>query len=123
EAAPPHQAARRRVLFVEASRGGVVGGSLTGILELLPHLDRFEPVLVLAEPKPGLYVPGVRVHVLSPRAAAGPVTDDHLAMRTLKRAGQVLSVVLPRARELVAVLRAERPAPVYLASGLNSDLP
>ena len=113
---------RRRVLFVEASRGGVVGGSLTGILELLPHLDRFEPVLVLAEPKPGLRLPGVRVHVLCPRATAGPVTDGHLAVRTLKRAGQVLSVVLPRARELVAVLRAERPALVYLASGLNSNL-
>ena len=34
--------------------GGVLGGSLTGVLELIAQLDRrrFEPMLVLFEPKP-----------------------------------------------------------------------
>src|SRR2546422_290100 len=45
--------AARRILFVEASTGGVVGGSLTGILHLIPRLDRarFQPLLALYEAK------------------------------------------------------------------------
>ena len=46
--------APQRILFTDSTQGGVLGGSLTGILELLPHLDRarFEPVLALYERKP-----------------------------------------------------------------------
>jgi len=42
-----------RVLFVEASSGGVVGGSLTGLYHLIRGLDRsrFAPMMVLYEPK------------------------------------------------------------------------
>ncbi|MBI3782727.1 MAG: glycosyltransferase [Deltaproteobacteria bacterium] len=42
-----------RVLFVEASSGGVVGGSLTGLLHLIRGLDRtrFAPGMVLYEAK------------------------------------------------------------------------
>ena len=42
-----------RVLFVEASSGGVVGGSLTGLYHLIRGLDRarFAPAMVLYEPK------------------------------------------------------------------------
>ena len=42
-----------RVLFVEASSGGVVGGSLTGLYHLIRGLDRtrFAPSMVLYEPK------------------------------------------------------------------------
>jgi glycosyltransferase involved in cell wall biosynthesis len=42
-----------RVLFVEASSGGVVGGSLTGLYHLICGLDRarFAPAMVLYEPK------------------------------------------------------------------------
>ena len=123
--APPALAtAPRRVLFVEGSAGGVVGGSLTGILELLPYLDRsrYEPALVLAEPKPGLVLPGTPIHVLAPRADAGPVTAGSATVRTLRRGVQVFSVVLPRARELGRLFARERPALVYLASGLNSNL-
>jgi hypothetical protein len=32
--------APHRILFVEASVGGVLGGSLTGILQLIDRLDR-----------------------------------------------------------------------------------
>jgi glycosyltransferase involved in cell wall biosynthesis len=46
-----------------------VGGSLTGILELLPYLDRsrYEPALVLAEKKPGVELANTPIHVLAPR--------------------------------------------------------
>jgi glycosyltransferase involved in cell wall biosynthesis len=109
---------------VEGSAGGVVGGSLTGILELLPYLDRrrWEPGLVLAEPKPGLYLPDVATHILVPRADAGPVMTGSAMSRTLRRGVQVFSVVLPRARELSQLFAREQPALVYLASGLNSNL-
>lgn len=124
DAPPAPAAAPHRVLFVEGSAGGVVGGSLTGILELLPYLDRrrFEPALVLAEPKPGLDLPGTAVHVLAPRADAGPVAAGSVLLRTLRRGIQVFTVVLPRARELGRLFARERPAIVYLASGLNSNL-
>src|SRR5262245_30522193 len=43
-----------RVLFVEASSGGVVGGSLTGLLHLIRGLDRARvaPEMVLYERQP-----------------------------------------------------------------------
>ena len=42
-----------KVVFVEASTGGVVGGSLTGLYHLIRGLDRtqFAPAMVLYEPK------------------------------------------------------------------------
>src|SRR5262245_55783946 len=42
-----------RVLIVEASSGGVVGGSLTGLYHLIRGLDRqrFTPAMALYEPK------------------------------------------------------------------------
>src|SRR4029453_19101802 len=58
---PSRDVGASRVVFLESSvGGGVVGGSLTGILELIPHLDRsrWEPALVLAEPKPSLQLAG-----------------------------------------------------------------
>jgi len=117
-------ASARRVLFVEASTGGVVGGSLTGILELLPELDgrRYAPALVLAEPKPGLDSSDVTTHVLAPRPAAGPVIANTAASRAFGRGVQIFSVVVPRAVELARVLARERPDVVYLASGLNTNL-
>ena len=123
--APPKLAtAPRKVLFVEGSAGGVVGGSLTGILELLPYLDRsrYEPALVLAEKKPGVELANTPIHVLAPRADAGPVSARSSVTRTLRRGVQVFSVVLPRASELGRLFTRERPSLVYLASGLNSNL-
>ena len=74
--ASPARAARasgtapRRILFVEASIGGVVGGSLTGILHLIDRMDRerFEPALLLYETKVGMERyerAGVRVAVVA----------------------------------------------------------
>src|SRR5262249_57963026 len=82
-----------------------------------------EPALVLAEPKPDLALPGTPIHVLAPRADAGPVMAGSATVRTLRRGVQVFSVVLPRARELGRLFARERPALVYLASGLHSNLP
>jgi glycosyltransferase involved in cell wall biosynthesis len=60
--------------------------------------------------------------VLAPRADAGPVSAGSSTARTVRRGVQVFSVVLPRARELGRLFARERPALVYLASGLNSNL-
>ncbi len=118
-------AAPRRVLFLESSvGGGVIGGSLTGILELIPHLDprRWAPALVLAEPKPALQLPDVPVHVLTPRRGSGGVDRGALPVRVLRRASEVFGIVLPRVRELLPLLRRHRPAMLYLGSGLTSNL-
>ncbi len=123
--APSPDAAPRRVLFLESSiGGGVIGGSLTGILELMPHLDRtrWQPALVLAEPKPALDQTVVPVHVLTPRRGSGGVDRGALPVRVLRRASEVFGIVLPRVRELLPLLRRERPAMLYLASGLTSNL-
>jgi glycosyltransferase involved in cell wall biosynthesis len=122
---PSRDAAPRRVLFLESSvGGGVIGGSLTGILELIPHLDprRWAPELVLAEPKPSLHLPGVPVHVLTPRRGSGGVDRGALPVRVLRRASEVFGIVLPRVRELIPLLRPRHPAMLYLASGLTSNL-
>ena len=119
------EGAPRRILFLESSvGGGVIGGSLTGILELLPHLDRsrWEPALVLAEPKPALDPADVPLHVLTPRRGSGGVDRGALPVRVLRRASEVVGIVAPRARELMPLIRRERPALVYLASGLTSNL-
>jgi glycosyltransferase involved in cell wall biosynthesis len=124
-AAPSRDAARRRVLFLESSiGGGVIGGSLTGILELLPHLDadRWQACLVVAEPKPSLDLAGVPVHVLTPRRGSGGVDRGPLPVRVLRRASEVFGIVMPRARELLPLFERERPDVVYLASGLTSNL-
>src|SRR5262245_66627773 len=93
--APVGDGAPRRVLFLESSvGGGVIGGSLTGILELIPHLDRrrWAPELVLAEPKPSLQLPGVPVHVLTPRRGSGGVDRGALPVRVLRRASAAFGI-------------------------------
>ena len=116
-----------RILFVEASIGGVVGGSLTGILHLIEHLDRgrFAPSLALYEPKDGLgslEVLGVPVHVLP--ALPAPTADGARGRlgRALLRAGDLYGVVVPRALALAELFRREGPALVYLANGLTANL-
>jgi len=118
----------RRVLFTEATVGGVVGGSLTGVLELIAHLDRrrFEPMLVLFEPKPivaDLEAQGVRVHVLPAPAAAVPAARGALPRRVLARVAELSCVVVPRARALVQLLRREQPDLVYCSNGVAPSLP
>jgi glycosyltransferase involved in cell wall biosynthesis len=116
----------RRILFVEASLGGVVGGSLTGILHLISRLDRrrYAPSLALWEPKDIAHLLaawGVPLHTLPPPPMPKPARGNRLS-RALVRVGDLLRVVVPRARALVPLLRREQPALVYLANGLTSQL-
>jgi len=117
-----------RILFIECSVGGVLGGSLTGILHLIDRLDRrrFEPVLVLFEHKrvvDDLRAKGVRVHVVPDQP--DPLTNgrNHARItRGVLRVYEFLGIVLPRARAISRVVREEQPSLVYLANGLTSNL-
>lgn len=120
-------AAPHRVLFVEASVGGVLGGSLTGILHLIERMDRrrFAPSLVLYEPKDviaSLRADGVPVHVLPPLPAPQADGERNRLARGWLRARELVSVVLPRARALARLFRAERPDLVYLANAVTTNL-
>src|SRR5690348_14042644 len=120
-------AAPQRIFFTELTVGGVVGGSLTGILELLAHLDRrrFEPVMVFFEPKPviaDLEARGITVHVLPGPRGALPLRGS-LPKRAVARTAELFRVVLPRVREFVRFFRRERPAVVYACNGLAPSVP
>jgi glycosyltransferase involved in cell wall biosynthesis len=113
----------RRILFVEASTGGVVGGSLTGILQLIAHLDRarWTPSLALFEAK-GITTNGAPVHVLPPLPRPGGAPERGPLGRALQRARNLYTVVGPRARALAALYRRERPDLIYLANGFRANL-
>jgi glycosyltransferase involved in cell wall biosynthesis len=117
----------RRILFVEASQGGVVGGSLTGILHLISCLDRrrYAPALALFEPKDITHLLAaweVPLHTLPPPPMWNPAHGRLRVSRALVRLGDLLRVVGPRVRALVPLFRREQPALVYLANGLTSQL-
>lgn len=113
----------RRILFVEASTGGVIGGSLTGILQLIAHLDRarFAPALALFESKP-LPANGVPMHVLPPLPRPGGAPGGSPLARTRALASIVYAAVGTRASALAALYRRERPDLVYLANGFRANL-
>lgn len=119
--------APHRILFVEASVGGVLGGSLTGILQLIDRLDRtrFAPALLLYQEKeiiPQLEAAGVPVAVLPPQPGWLPDGDRGRAGRALLRMREIASVVLPRAQAVGAHLERARPDLVYLANGVTPNL-
>lgn len=117
-----------RILFVEASVGGVLGGSLTGIQHLIRRLDRtrFAAELLLYEEKPALArelaALDVPVHVLPGLPQPSSPRGRGRLARALLHAADFVSVVQPRARAVRAVLRARRPALVYLANGITANL-
>src|SRR4029077_16050685 len=86
------------ILFLEASTGGVVGGSLTGILHLIAHLPRarFAPALALYEPKP---IPsnGVPIHILPPLPRPAGAANGGVVARAAARARIVYAAVGTRA--------------------------
>ena len=119
--------APHRILFVEASVGGVLGGSLTGILQLIDRLDRtrFAPSLLLYQEKeviPQLVAADVPVAVLPPQPAWLPDGNRGRVGRAWLRVREIASVVLPRSRAVLAHLERERPDLVYLANGVTPNL-
>ena len=113
----------RRILFVEASTGGVVGGSLTGILPLIAHLDRtrFAPSLTLFETK-AIATNGLPVHVLPPLPGRAGAAERGPLGRLLVRLQNIYAFAGPRAAALADLFRRERPALVYLANGFRANL-
>jgi glycosyltransferase involved in cell wall biosynthesis len=119
--------APHRVLFVESSLGDVLGGSLTGILQLIDRMDRsrYVPSLLLYQHKDviaELEASGVRVHVLPPQPGWLPDGKRGRLGRSLLRMQEITRVVLPRARVVLDYLRRESPDIVYLANGVTKNL-
>lgn len=109
-----------RVLFVEASSGGVVGGSLTGLYHLIRGLDRtrIAPAMVLYERKAietELHALGVPVHHVARRR----VSKQHALLQYggYHRAKSVNAVrsVLGLGRQTLRVAVEESPAALRLA--------
>jgi len=129
-----------RVLFVEGSSGGVVGGSLTGLYHFIRGLDRdrFSCSMVLYESKtiePDLRAAGIAVHHVRrhrlPKEHAlldvgvyQRVKRVGLVAETLRRGRQTLRMMieeLPTAVALARVIRQERPDVVHLANGVRAN--
>src|SRR3989442_1707431 len=117
----------RRLLFVEASIGGVIGGSLTGIVQVMRRLDRdrFAPAVVVFERKEGLgplEANGVPVHVLPELPVPLAARTGVRLGRALVRGRELVGVIAPRTRALVNLFRRERPAMIYVANGITTNL-
>lgn len=129
-----------RLLFVEASTGGVVGGSLSGLYHLIRGLDRerFCVGMVLYEPKTierDLIELGVPVyHVRRPRLqkehtllqydgyhrakAIGPV---RAGLRAARQSARLFAEELPAAVALARLIRRERIDVVHVGNGLRAN--
>ena len=127
-------------VFLEASSGSVVGGSLTGMLELLRGLDRsrISPTVVLYEAKSGvekLRTNGVPVVVFSKHRIAkehalqrsgayakaknvGPVSR---VLGFLRTTGTFLVETLPAAFRLRRIFAASIPDVVYVCNGFRGN--
>ncbi len=130
-----------KILYLEASSGQVVGGSLTGMLHLIGGLDRarYQPAVVLYEEKSvakALVAQGVRVRVFSKRRLPKEhsLQDDPRFLRA-KRVGLVTSALrgaralgtlvfetLPAALRLSRVFRDENPDIVHVCNGFRGNM-
>lgn len=130
----------RRVLFVEASSGGVVGGSLSGLYHLMRGMDRerFHLSIALYERKQvegDLARLGVHVHHVNRRRMSKEnpllqydgyrrVKEVGSVRRTLRAGRQALRLLveeLPAAAALARVIRNERADVVHLGNGLRAN--
>jgi glycosyltransferase involved in cell wall biosynthesis len=129
------------ILFLEASSGQVVGGSLTGMLQLIRGLDRkrYRPIVVLYEDKPivqTLIAEGVRVRIFSKRRLPKEHSlQDVPAYRkakgypgvtpllwNLRAMGTFLFETLPAAFRLSRIFREEAPDIVHVNNGFRGNL-
>ncbi len=129
-----------RVLVVEASSGGVVGGSLTGFLHLFRGLDRsrVSPVMALYEEKSvegelaGLDVPVCHIrrrrlpkdHALlkseSYRKAKGVGVVRGL-LRTARQSARLIAEEMPAALQLARVVRSRKIDVIHLGNGVRAN--
>lgn len=128
------------VVFLEASSGSVVGGSLTGMLELLRGIDRSRvtPSVVLYEHKSciaGLEADGIPVSVFSRRKLPKEhALQESAAYSKAKGVGAVagllklarttatfLAETVPAALKLRSVLSASKPDLVYACNGFRGN--
>ncbi len=128
------------VLFVEASTGGVLGGSLTGLYHLIRGIDRsrFRIAMALYEPKvieADLAKLDVSVHHVSRRRlpkqhallaldgyrrakTVGPVRSG---LRTTRLAARLLAEEIPAALALAAVIRRVGAQVIHLGNGVRAN--
>ncbi|MFP6610234.1 MAG: glycosyltransferase family 4 protein [Deltaproteobacteria bacterium] len=130
-----------KVLYVEASSGQVVGGSLTGMLELVAGLDRsvYEPAVLLYEDKPvikDLVSQGIPVRVFSKRRLpkehalqdrAGYVRAKRApgvtrALKNLRAALTFLFETFPAALRLSRFLGEEAPDIIHVCNGFRGNM-
>jgi glycosyltransferase involved in cell wall biosynthesis len=129
-----------RVLIVEASSGGVVGGSLTGFLHYLRGVDRsrIEPSMALYEPKTieselaDLSVPVHHVrrrrlpkeHSLLRNAsyqrakAFGAVKGT---LRAVRQTSRLIAEETPAALQLARVVRSSKAQVIHLGNGVRAN--
>lgn len=129
-----------RVLFVEASSGGVLGGSLTGLYHLIRGMprDRFAPMMVLYEPKPiekdlaELDVPVFHVtrrrlpkeHVLTQYDGyhrARKAAAVRSGLRAVRQTARLFGEELPAAMALARVIRKSRADVLHLGNGMRAN--
>jgi glycosyltransferase involved in cell wall biosynthesis len=130
-----------KILFLEASSGQVVGGSLTGMLELIGGLDRsrYTPVVVLYEDKPitrQLRAQGVHVRIFSKRRLPKEHTlQEKTGYRHVKGYPGITPLLqgaratltflfetLPAALRLASVFREEAPDIVHVCNGFRGNM-
>jgi len=135
----PGRGAKKRVLFVEASSGGIIGGSLTGLLHQIGGMDQtWSIALALYEPKgieEELRRAGIRVyrvlrwripkkHPLQQRAsyrAARKIAPLRAGLSWTRLVARTLAEELPAALALARVIRAEQPSVVHLGNGVRAN--
>jgi glycosyltransferase involved in cell wall biosynthesis len=128
-----------RVLFVEASSGGVVGGSLTGLYHLMRGLDRsrFAPAIALYEPKAiEADLQSIDVPVYHVRRRHGPKEHTLLQYDAYQRAKhargvrsglalgrQALRLIeeVPAAAQLARIIRRTGADVVHLGNGVRAN--
>jgi glycosyltransferase involved in cell wall biosynthesis len=128
------------VLFVEASSGGVLGGSLTGLYHLIRGMDRdrFRLGMALYEHKvieDDLARLAIPVHHVARRRlpkqhallelegyrAAKSLSAVRAGLATGRHAARLLAEELPAALALARVVRRERPDVIHLGNGLRAN--
>lgn len=129
-----------RVLIVEASSGGVVGGSLTGFLHYLRGADRsrIAPSMALYEPKSieneladlGVPVYHVRRRRLPKEHSllgnptyqrAKGVGAVRRALRAARQTSRLIAEEIPAALQLARVVRASRAEVIHLGNGVRAN--